>query len=485
MKKYILFVFIVFNLAQSLTPIEKNGYKSLTSNDEIIKYCNEIVKTSEVITMDTIGISAGNKSIPVLKISNNIKGNKLNILLFAQQHGNEHSGKEALLKIINDFSENKLSHFLDRMNLMIIPSLNPDGSDVDKRMNGNNKDLNRDHLFLSQPETVLLHKLFNKYLPEATLDIHEYYPYGEEWVKKGYRKNYDIQAGILTNINIDKKLVDFQKQRFLTYLNKSLSKQNISFHEYMVGGPDCVSPVRYSTTDINDGRQSFGITNTFSVIYEGIKGRDSEDGIKRRTDCQYEAVKLYLNFIYSFHKELRNIVTRARKQITGDGGKFVHINTDYCSPRPKKIKYTSVTTGADTLLLVEKFQEKVISRKKIKTPAAYLVECKDNQIISLLDNHNIVYKVYQPRPNDVISEYHIEKADKIKWENIDITVPVVKKKRVPGLADRQYYFIPVQQLNKTKIVLLFEPESLYGVYQNPSFREKILVNSEYKILRLE
>ncbi|MDZ7762884.1 MAG: hypothetical protein U5K00_00445 [Melioribacteraceae bacterium] len=47
-------------------------------------------------------------------------------------------------------------------------------------------DLNRNHLILTEPETIGLHKLFNEYHFEVTMDVHEYYPFGKSAEEYGY-----------------------------------------------------------------------------------------------------------------------------------------------------------------------------------------------------------------------------------------------------------------------------------------------------------
>jgi murein tripeptide amidase MpaA len=62
------------------------------------------------------------------------------------------------------------------MDIAIVPQMNPDGSEQNQRRNGNNADLNRNHLILTEPETMALHRFFDNYLFEVTMDIHEYFP---------------------------------------------------------------------------------------------------------------------------------------------------------------------------------------------------------------------------------------------------------------------------------------------------------------------
>ena len=59
-------------------------------------------------------------------------------------------------------------------------------------------DLNRNHLILTEPETIALHKLFDEYLFEVSMDVHEYAPYGETWKNYGYRFNNDEEIDGLT-----------------------------------------------------------------------------------------------------------------------------------------------------------------------------------------------------------------------------------------------------------------------------------------------
>ena len=78
-------------------------------------------------------------------------------LLYAQQHGNEVSGKDALLTLIRDVAA-RPSLLPEHLDLYLMPMVNPDGAEAGKRYNGVGADLNRDHLVLAQPETRALHR---------------------------------------------------------------------------------------------------------------------------------------------------------------------------------------------------------------------------------------------------------------------------------------------------------------------------------------
>lgn len=65
--------------------------------------------------------------------------------------------------------------FLNAYELVLIPSVNPDGRTAGTRRNAAGIDLNRDQVARSQPETVALQALLQRYQPVMHLDLHGYY----------------------------------------------------------------------------------------------------------------------------------------------------------------------------------------------------------------------------------------------------------------------------------------------------------------------
>ncbi len=145
-------------------------------------------------------------------------------------------------------------------------------------------DLNRNHLILTEPETIAMHKLFDEYLFEVTMDVHEYYPYTEDYLQYGYIKYFDEQIGTTTNPNVSERIRNFSNAEYLPFIESYLNERNFTFHNYIPGGPPEINLIRYSTYDINDGRQSLGIQNSFSFIQEGKNGKDSIENIQKRAE---------------------------------------------------------------------------------------------------------------------------------------------------------------------------------------------------------
>lgn len=96
------------------------------------------------------------------------------VLLIGQQHGDEPGGAEALLALARDAAEGRLTDVLRRVDLVIVPRLNPDGASVGQRGNAEGIDIDRDHLLLQTPEVQALAGLIRERDPAVVIDLREY-----------------------------------------------------------------------------------------------------------------------------------------------------------------------------------------------------------------------------------------------------------------------------------------------------------------------
>ncbi len=203
--------------------------------------------------------------------------------MYAQQHGNEPSGKEAAIALARDIATGAFTDFLGSVDLYLIPQMNPDGSEKKQRGNAEDMDLNRDHLTLSTPEVAALHSVYNELLPEVTLDVHEYGFAGSAWVDAGLYKNFGQQIGALSNANMSLTLREYAWDRVIPRHERPNSpRRSVILNRYLVtDGPE--ARFRYSTTALNDGRNSMGIYHSLSFLIEGRNGltwkRTSTNGL--------------------------------------------------------------------------------------------------------------------------------------------------------------------------------------------------------------
>lgn len=481
-----------FSIAQQLeTPLEKSNYKKLSSYSEMADYLKIVSENSSLIKIFTIGKTAEDRDIFACKISSsefNKDTSKIKVMIFAQQHGNEHSGKEAALILLKNICEKKLNYLFDKIDLLLIPQVNPDGAEKNKRRNGNDVDLNRNHLILTEPETIALHKLFDEYLPEATLDVHEYYPYTEEWKNFGYYKNYDVQVGSITNINVSERIRNFSKEVFLPYILDYLDSFNFSCHEYIVGGPPEKELIRHSTFDINDGRQSFGIQNTFSFIQEGINGKEQNtDNIKRRAESQARGIIGFLEFIYKNKDELKTMISIERNKLrTNELKESVSIQLKHINNNEVlKLKLLSVYSKQDTMIEVNNYHSTVSSHYDVVKPSGYLISKQMFDVVNWLKRQNITFSSFIKNNEDTIEQYSISEIDSIDFEGDKIMSPITKTNIVTTeVIDTNYFFVPINQLKSNLIVMALEPKSMLGLATYKEFSYLIKNDQSFPFLRV-
>lgn len=492
MIKILLSFLLVFNfLFAQQTPLQKSNFTKLTSHSELTEFIKEVDSNSDLIRTEVLTKSVEGRELFVVYFSKGEFGadeNKIKILIFAQQHGNEQSGKEGALLLINELLKPENQYLFNKIDFALVPQMNPDGSEKNQRRNGNGMDLNRNHLILTEPETKALHKLFNKYLFEVTMDVHEYWPFGEEWKKLGFRRNFDVTVGAITNINISEKIRNLSYQKYLPFIFNFIQSKGYTAFHYLPGGPVGVDYLRYSTFDINDGRQSFGVQNTLSFIQEGMNGENySTDNIEKRAKSQMIGMLGLIKFSYDNKDEIKKLVAEERKKlIENKVDNEVAIQLDHFSDGSKlELKLLSYYSGKDTIVTVDDFRSVVKATYSVKRPKGYLIPKQLDELKQWMDNHNLFYSDAKLESCDKVEEYFIDSISTIDFERDTIVNPYVSVSDVTGKINlSEYYFLPVKQLKNNMIVIALEPKSILGLVTYKQFEHLLKKGEKFPILRI-
>jgi zinc carboxypeptidase len=122
-------------------------------------------------TTEILGKSVLGKNIYGFKVGRG----KTKILAWSQMHGNESTTTKALFDFFNFLTaESELQQkLLSGFTFQFIPMLNPDGAEAYTRLNANEIDLNRDAQDQSQPESVVLRKVYNAFQPDYCYNMHD------------------------------------------------------------------------------------------------------------------------------------------------------------------------------------------------------------------------------------------------------------------------------------------------------------------------
>lgn len=154
------------------TPFETNGVVTTQANEQAFYTALEAdtghIKRWQIGT-DTIG-----NPIWLVCITGSPPTNPEpahGVLLVAKQHGNEVASREVAIQIIRDLAywAGADLTYLNDYPVYVIPTVLSKNSAT----NQNGLNLNRDHIRLSQPETVATHEAFNMVQPTVAVDLHE------------------------------------------------------------------------------------------------------------------------------------------------------------------------------------------------------------------------------------------------------------------------------------------------------------------------
>lgn len=465
------------------TPLSAAGFSKLTSNKEICGFIRRCDTLSHLVTASFYPLENG-LEIPVVSISR--PGNKdrcLRILFIAQQHGNEPAGMEAMLSLIASFAEDGDHEILDGIELMVIPQCNPWGGDHHRRRNKEGTDLNRDHLLIRAGETAIIQSVFRTFNPEMTVDFHEYYPYGSAWEEFGYRRDFDIQLGGLTNLNTSDEFRRLFKSYALPFVKNHLDPHGFSFFEYTLGDFPAGERLRHSTVDINDGRQSFGITGTFSLIVEGRNGKDSLYHLERRSESQCQTAMALLQFAKVYRNQIGEEVARFRDSNKQPTARVALIQDHFIGDEILDYPLRSVKTGADTLFKVQAYHPCVKAIESVDPPLAYLIPKSDSLLVDWIKRSHIGCTDTVPADSGFCG-YRLTGEEKTNFEGIPGVLPLISKLSMEDLKPEDYLMVPVQGMFSLKLILALEPRAMYGLATYPDFR--YLVSREvYPILRVE
>jgi hypothetical protein len=500
------------------TPAEEVNFTAYSQNEEIACFLSALVLQSPEAAVQVVGRSKEVEGYPAKDIflciiteerafdPRTLNRGKPTLLLTAAQHGGEQSAKEAALWLIRDLALGDLKPLLKKMNFLIIPQTNPYGNYFDRRRNEIDLDMNRDHIKLEAEGVQAIHRVFTAWMPEVTLDAHEK---GDDY--------YRISIGCVSNLNIHQSLQDFSRNTLLTQVEKSLAKRRLAFHEYLVEEemgvntasgaelrPDETAGremmMRYSTTDINDGRNSLGIFETLSFIQE-CASRGDLLTLGERTTWQYYGMRYFAEAVADRGAEVVRLVrglrealqTRAKAYSEND---LVHLKMEFA--RDEKNPTLTIKEFKDSessilgLLKTDKKagesvtdadlapypfppKQKVITRiiknwfpgvvpkLSVRRPLAYVIPSAHQQVVETLLRLGVKVEMFVRDWPLEVEAYEVVDVLPAKYDYLAPEKIEIIKKSLTTIIKKGDFYVASAQPAANLVSLLLEPQSDFGL----------------------
>jgi len=510
----------VLALAQNpKTPAEEANYRAYSRNEDIARFLSLADVASKEMAVRIVGETKDVEDYPAHDIflcilteegadsPTTFNREKPTLLLTASQHGNEQSAKEAALRLIRDIAFGDLEPLLKKINVLVIPQANPYGNFHDVRENEIGLDLNRDHVKMEAESVKAIHRVFRAWMPEMTVDVHEK---GDDY--------YRVSIGCVSNVNIAPGLQEFSRKTLLGEVEKALQKQELTFHEYLVtedlgvdtssgarmpenaGRANVEEMKRYSTTDLNDGRNSLGIYETLSFIQEGASRYDIET-LEARSRRQYSGIRALAESAATHAGEILKMVREDRSKLVeragaGAADDLVHLRMEYVrDPQVPELllkRFERSESPVRGVLLVDKKAGEALTsrdiapnpapaslkivtevvkhwfpnvepRLSVTRPAGYVIPAGRQAVVQTLLDHGIAVDMFTGDGSLEVEAYSV--TDLVPAEE-DYLAPKrigVEKKTLPTIVRKGDYYVSCLQAGANLIPCLLEPQSDYGL----------------------
>jgi len=412
---------------------------------------------------------------------------KWRILFYAQQHGDEVSGKDALLYLVREIARkpDQLPHDVD---LWIMPMVNPDGAVAGTRGNSVGTDLNRDHIVLEQPETQALHRVARRLRPHVAVDCHEFTRDSEGRRERGWIAWPDITMDGLNNPLFDPAVVSAA----LRWVEESAAVEAQAGHPYLrysVGGLPPDEEQRYSAPDIDGGLNALGMYGGLSFIIEaGVKRADENPSadLGNRVDAYLVLFRRFVNGDEHRQEDLAAIQRSRQRSLPA----FIPTNYLWVNIGAKVMEFPVIeaATGRTLRIPTANMMTNMAVKRSVPAPLGYAVESGTAQDFkTLLARHGIPYEeLTAPRTVRVesctlvrLEEKFDDLYSRYKGRQIVRRGQPSERELKPGTL-----WIPLEGEAALRAALVLEPAALYGLYQHPCYRALVAWDGSLPVLRV-
>ncbi len=316
------------------TKAEATDYRETPRYDETMAYCQRLAAASPLVHIEGLGRSPEGREIVALIVSldraftpaaAHATGKEI-VLVNACIHPGECEGKDAGLALIRDLlikEEYKTGGLLDHAILVFVPIHSVDGHErfsLYNRINQNgpaemgwrttaqNYNLNRDWLKADAPETHAMLGLFNRWMPDLFIDLHN---------TDGADYQYDITYTLERHGNEPAGIHAWQKDAFDGKIFPALEKEGHKIAPYLVlktpdkpedGFSDGAASPRLSTGYV-------ALWNRPALLVETHMLKD----YRTRVVATYDLLKAVLAYFKDAPGNLRKAVDQADRDTVAAG----------------------------------------------------------------------------------------------------------------------------------------------------------------------
>ncbi len=443
-------------------PITKGdkSFNYYTQYKDVVQFIkSQAARFPDLIKIGSIGeTQRGRDQISVL-LTNQKSTNtdKLRITIIGCVHGNEPISTEGMMFLIYRLTqETQYAHLLDHLEILVLPDVNADGRESDKRTSSNGIDLNRDLTSLDAPESRNIKTAINKFDPQVVLDFHEFNPHRSDFKELSdcYSIGYDAMFLYTGNLNVDPAIRKMIAEDFIVPTKSYLTQNQREVSDYATTrrtGKEIL--LNMGGTASRSSATNYALQNRISLLME-IRGvTEGNKSVKRRIETSFLCATSYLRIADSLRSQIRATIDEANKRSINGSRKIVvtsnptmkekpFLFVDECTKTHKTIDFRTYDNGD---------QKPVITRER---PAAYLIFPCSDKVKTVLSISGVLFKELPNQQEMNVEVYKKNSKGSFNLEKTKIDVP------------KDAVLIDAFQPMGNTLSDLIEPEGGNSIYSN-------------------
>ena len=244
------------------TPGLQAGRRAFTTQSELDAWLADIARNPlPGVRASQIQIGASQQGAPIwaLVVSKGagtspaqMDGNgRPTVLLVGQESGDAPASAEALLVIARELGQGLLEPLLDKINLIVLARLNPDGALIESSTTSNGIDLETDHLTLDTPESRALAQVITNYRPSVILNVQEFPAINAALRNAGLAQAHDAMLEYATGANTPEFITKAAREWMYQPMRAALESQQLKPHWSFTASSTPENPLTISSKSSN------------------------------------------------------------------------------------------------------------------------------------------------------------------------------------------------------------------------------------------
>ena len=445
---------------------EGKSKSEFTTGAEMVSYLKELDASCDYMSYYTLGYSPSyNLDIPmVLFTRTNVDGmtmeqaaeavranGKPTVMYQAQIHGNEPSATEGALVLCGALVRDEIldssgNSVLDKINVVVIPRINPDGSKAFQRFNVyNDINMNRDYMAIKSKEVEYTIDVYNRFLPEVVVDAHEMGP--ENATESLVYEDVQVWFGAGANNSS-------------SFLNANIDLAEAIFDAAI---EEDLRPFYYlDVMNFGEGNNSvgpfyYGLRGSLAYCIETMGINIGYGNYYRRVFAQYIAGEEFLQYTANNAASVMSTVSTERNRIINAGATYSsssnklvlkHSSSSYSTGynRPTVNLGTGNLSNTSTKYSATIYKTASSSRAR---PVAYLLKAGTSglsKVVANLEKHGIEYYEMDSSGTFTVKNYSGSGSSASLNSASSVTFAAGS------------IIVPMNQMNGNIIGMLFEPD---------------------------